>query len=262
LYNLYGSGVYKKYQVNMGKPYQIRPKKIVPEPVNKDEPDLKKRNPEEEAEAIINAARAEAEKIINDARIKSNEMFEEAREKIEQHMLDIEQKAKEEGYRNGEKLARQHYQTLLDEAEDIKNQAQKAYKDTLAGLESDIIDIILDVSRKIIGSELEHSRDTVVSLVGTAITGCSPSNGIVVRVCPDDYDYLCENRNELLRYSEDIHEITIKEDNALNKGDCLIETGFGSIDASVETQLTAVERAFRELLGYKQSAAGEEQAGE
>jgi cell division septum initiation protein DivIVA len=74
LYNLYGSGVYKKYQVNMGKPYQIRPKKTVPVPEKKEQPDLKTRNPEEEAEAVINAARAEAEKIINDAMNKAKKM--------------------------------------------------------------------------------------------------------------------------------------------------------------------------------------------
>ncbi|NLV61912.1 MAG: flagellar assembly protein FliH [Clostridiaceae bacterium] len=253
MYNLYGSGVYKKYQVNMGKPYQIRPKKTVPVPEKKEQPDLKTRNPEEEAEAVINAARAEAEKIINDAMNKANDMLEEAKEKVEQHMFNVEQKAKEEGYRNGEQLARQHYQALLDEAEDIKKQAQKVYNDTIAGLESDIIDIIIDVSRKIIGMELEHNRDAVISLVGTAITGSSPSNGVVVRVCPEDYDYVSEKKDELLRYSENIHEITIKKDNALNKGDCLIETGYGSIDASAETQLSAVEQAFRELLGYKPS---------
>jgi flagellar assembly protein FliH len=262
LYNLYGSGVYKKYQVNIGKPYQIKPKKTMPEPEKNEQSELKTQSSEKEAESVINAARAEAEKIINDARNEANKMLEEAQEKIEQHMLEIEQKAKEEGYRNGEQLARQHYQTLLDEAEDIKQQAQKVYKDTLAGLESDIIDIIIDVSRKIIGMELEHNRDTIISLVGTAITGCSPSNGIIVRVCPDDYDYLCDNRDELLRYSEDIHEITIIKDNALNRGDCHIETGFGSIDASVETQISAVERAFKELLGYKPSADGGVQAEE
>lgn len=237
----------------MGKPYQIRPKKTMPAPEKKEQPEQKTQNPEEEAEAVINAARTEAEKIINDARNKANEMLEEAKEKIEQHMIDVEQKAKEEGYRNGEKLARQHYQTLLDEAEDIKKQAHKVYNDTIAGLESDIVDIIIDVSRKIIGMEFEHNRDAVISLVVTAIKGSSPSNGVVVRVCPEDYDYVSENKDELLRYSEDIHEITIKKDNALNKGNCLIETGYGSIDASVETQLAAVERAFRELLGYKPS---------
>ena len=251
MYNIYGSGVFKKYQVNIGKPYQVKPKKTVPEPAKNEQPEPKTQNPEVQAEVIISAARAEAEKIIDDARKKANEMLEEAREKIEQHMFDVEQKAKEEGYRNGEQLARQHYQALLDEAEDIKNQAQKVYNDTLAGLESDIIDIIIDVSRRIIGMEIEHNRDAIKSLVGTAIKGSSPSNGIVVRVCPDDYDYLCENKDELLRYSEDIREITIKKDSALKKGDCLIETGFGTIDASVETQIAAVEQSFRELAGCK-----------
>lgn len=253
MYNLYGSSVYKKYQVNIGKPYPVKPKKATPDPGKKDRPDLKTRSPEEEAEAIIDAARAEAEKMINDAKNKADEMLKEAQEKIEQHMLEIEQKAKEEGYRYGEQLAREHYQTLLSDAEDIKKQAREVYKDTIAGLESDIIDIVIDVSRKIIGMELEHNRDAVISLIGQAIKGSSPSNGIVVRVCPDDYDYVSEKKDELLRYSEDIHEITIKKDNALNKGDCLIETGYGSIDASVETQLSAVERAFTELMGYKPS---------
>ena len=38
---------------------------------------------------------------------------------------------KEEGYRNGEKLAREHYQNLIQEAEDLKRSSEEMVRNTV-----------------------------------------------------------------------------------------------------------------------------------
>ncbi len=251
MYNAYGNSVYKKYQVHMGNPYQVKPKR---KPVREEKPAVDtKPNPEEEAKAIIEKAREEAAVIIENANREAAEILQEAQEKVTTHMLEIEQQAKEEGYRHGETLARQHYQSLIDEAEDLKQQVQKAYESTVVSLESDIVETILDISRKVIGVELQQNRDVILGLVQTALLGSSPTGEVVVRVSPEDYDYVQENKEALLQHVDDIRDIAIKKDGVLKKGGCLVETGYGSIDSSIETQLAGIERSFQDLMGDSSS---------
>jgi len=246
LYNAYGSNVYKKYQVNMGSPYQVKPKKPPASKAVVSEPKI---NPQEEAEEILENARLEAEGILQKASEEANRMLEEARYKIAAFMLEAEQQAKEEGYKNGEALARQHYQSLLDEAEALRLQAREVLENTVSGLEEEMVNTVLEIGRKIIGMELSQNRDVILGLIRTALLGSSVSDEIVIHVSPDDYEYVEENKDKLIINGKSNRNIKIYEDCAMKKGECYVETGYGSVDSSIETQFESIERSFRELLG-------------
>lgn len=247
MYNAYGSNVFKKYQVNMGSPYQVRPRKA--SPVYKADMDVKETGIQKEAEAILENARLEAGKILQMANKEANEMLEAAQEKIAVHILEVEQKAKEDGYKKGEALARQHYQELLTEAEAMKKEAQKVLEETVSDMEEELVETVLQIGRKIIGMELSLNRDVILGLVRNALLGSSLCDEVIVHVSQDDYDYVEENKDRILPAGKNFKSITIIRDHSLQKGGCFIETGFGIVDSSIETQYAAVERALWEILG-------------
>ncbi len=253
MYNAYGSNVYKKYQVNIGNPYKISQKKAPPVALNRNTE--KEPNAEARAEEILKAARLQAEEIIEKANSEAKEILENAQQKIEAHMLEVEQRAKEEGYRTGEELARQHYQALLDEAEEMRQKSKEVYENTVLSLETEMVETILEIGRKVLSMELSTNPNVIAGLIKTALLGSSPSEEITIRVSPDDYDYVVENKDRLLCGLKNTGHISIRRDSALTKGGCLVEAGFGSVDSSLDTQMEAVERAFRELLGYSPDEA-------
>jgi len=250
LYNAYGSNVYKKYQVNIGDPYQFKPRKT---PVSKPIESEPEASAQEQAEEILENARQEAEKIISKASEEADKMLEDARKKIADYKQEVEQKAKEEGYKNGEVMARQHYQSLIDEAEDLRQKAKEVLENTVSGLEEEMVDTVLEIGRKVIGMELSQNRDVILGLIRTALLGSSVSDEIIVHVSPDDYDYVEENKDKLVLSGQSNRNITVYKDCAMKKGDCYVETGYGSVDSSIETQFENIERSFRELLGYNVS---------
>ncbi len=255
MYNAYGSNVYKKYQVNMGNPYPIRPRKPVPV-TEKKEPD---NDIGQQQEELLEKARQQAEEIIQKAMREADEMLIKAQEKISMHMAEVEQKAKEEGYRNGEKLAQKHYQSLLQEAEELKRQAGEMYQNTVLSLEGQMVDTILEIGRKVLGTELTQNREAIISLIRRTLQSTSPTGEIIVTVSPLDYDTVIENKEQLTEGMKNIQEIVIRKDSSLQKGGCIVETGFGSVDSSVETQLKAIESTFREILGAPAEAAVSEE---
>ena len=245
--NSYGYGVYKKNQINMGKPFQIRSS---PRKASFDEPELKKADdPEKKAADIIARAKEEASLIIQEAENEAKRLLDQAKAQVEEHILEAEQKAKEEGYRKGESLAQQHYQELLAEAEDFRNRAKTEYEETIRSLEHDIVELALNIARKVLESELETSRETILKIAGAAIDACLNRDRILLRVSADDYDYVSENIDRLKSMAGDIGELEIRRDQTLSRGSCIVDTGYGMVDGGWETKLEMVEQAFRELMG-------------
>jgi len=246
LYNAYRNNIYKKYQVNMGNPYQMKPKKAIQpnkgvvSPIN---------NAKEEADEILEKAQLEAEKILKEANHEANAILEATQEEIAAFMQDAMQQAKEEGYKNGEEMARKHYQSLLEEAEVLKHQAKEALEDTVSSMEEEMVDTVLEIGKKIISIELSQNRDVIIGLIRSALLGSSLSGEAVVHVCPDDYDYVEENKDKLLSTGKSNRNIEIYKDFGMEKGECLIETEYGSVESSIEAQYNGVELAFKEILG-------------
>ncbi|HPU45387.1 MAG: hypothetical protein GXX04_10930 [Clostridiaceae bacterium] len=246
--NSYGYSVYKRNQVNLGKPMQI--KSSSPKTVAVDEPDMKKADdPEKKAEEIVARARDEAKLIIQEAELEAKRLIEQAKAQIEEYAGEIEQKAKEEGYRTGESLAQQHYQGLLAEAEDFRNRAKTEYEETIRSLEHDIVELAVNIARKVLEAELETSREAILKIAGAAIEACLNRDRILLRVSADDYDYVMENSERIKNMAGDIRALEVRKDQTLTKGSCIVDTGYGMVDGSLETKLEMVEQAFHELMG-------------
>jgi len=256
LFNAYGSNVYKKYQVNMGNPYPVKPKKTAPAMVNR-EVEVTAAEPQED---LLESTRQQAEQILQKAMREADALLNEAQDKIALHMQEVEQKAKEEGYRNGERLAQKHYQNLIQEAEAIRKQSEEIYQNTVYSLEGQMVDTILEIGRKVIGIEITQNREVILSLIRKTLLATSPSGEIIITVSPEDYDTVMENKERLTEGVKNIRDLVVKKDKSLQRGGCIVETGFGSVDSSVETQLKAIEDTFRDILGA--SASGEAAAAE
>jgi len=248
--NSYGYGVYKRNQINMGKPYQI--KSSSPKIVAVEEPELKKtEDPEKKADEILARAKEEASLIIQEAELEAQRLLEEAQSQIADHIVEVEQKAKEEGYRKGENLAQQHYQELLAEAEEFRKRSITEYEDTIRSLEHDIVELSLNIARKVLGAELETSREAILKIAGEAIDACLNKDQIILRVSVEDYDYVMENIEHIKNRAGDIGQIEIRKDQTLARGSCIVDTGYGMVDGGLETKMEMVEQAFREVMGEK-----------
>ena len=192
---------------------------------------------QEEADDIIANARKTAKKIIGDARIE-----------IEDLKNIVMEEAKEKGYQDGLDEVTAKAEVLLQEAEEIKAQAIEHYNSTLFEAEPEIIKVILDISRKIIGDEIETRPDRITQLVKQALAACTGVTSVTVKVSPEDYEAVNENKDLIARQSRFSGEITIAKDLSLESGGCVLETPVGNMDASVEVQLDALEQTFVSIL--------------
>lgn len=252
--------VFKSNQINVGIPVQIRApvtyqnirKVKAPDPghvsnMKEDNDGTDKKD--EEAKELMEKARQEAESMIKEAELEASRIMEDAQEKAQELMASTEEEARQKGFERGYEEAKSQYEDLLQEAEFIKESASKEYKEVLESIEKDAVNVILDIARKVIGTEITLNKDNLLELVRQAFERCSNKEDIVMKVSSQDYDFVVENKDKILTLVEGIGKLDIVKDASLKVGALILETPYGSVDAGVHTKFKKVEEAFIKVLG-------------
>lgn len=246
--------VFKNYQINLGIPVQIRNplnfqniKKVdLLEDLEKEEEVIQN---QEKPEEILENARQEAELLIKEAKLEAARLIELAENEANENSQTAYDEASRKGYEDGFEAARKQYADLIEEAKFIKEHARVEYREVLEGIETDIVNLVIDVARKVIDVELSFNREDLIYLIKQAFDRCTNKDNVILKVSPEDYDYVMENRGKLLSMVDGVGELDIKKDTLLANRACVIETPYGSVDAGVQTKLKKIEEAFLEVVG-------------
>lgn len=169
-----------------------------------------------EAETLIQAARAEAEAM----RLRAAQAYEEEKAR-----------GLEDGLKQGK----------MEHAEKMIDTVLKAL-DYISGLESGMVALVGDALRKILG-EIPPD-ELIVKVVRQALAMVQNRQRVTLRLSPEDEALVSAGLEEILRPYPGIKAIDVLADGRLSRGDCLLESEMGVIDASVETQLKAIANAF------------------
>ena len=156
----------------------------------------------------------------------------------------IRQQAKEEfeaqrklGYEKG----------LEDSKEEIAiqklEQVEKSI-DYLSSMENKIVEIVLTALKKCV-AEI-GDRELMVLVVQKAMQAVVRNQQqIVLKVSPEMLPTVKERLNEILSKFPGVNYINLMEDGKLKGVSCTIETDAGNVDASLDVQLAAIEKALR-----------------
>lgn len=203
-------------------------------------------------EEMVQEAKNQSEKMLKAAESRAKGIIEVAMNEAKEKAIAIEEEARqigfEKGYEQGYEEAKKMYEELVAEAELIKERAIDEYNKAMSQIEADALELIMDVSRKVIGEQITLNKEYLIHLVGEALGKSSNRENIMLKVSNQDYDFVMDNKEKILSMVEGVGTLDIKRDPALNPGDCLVETPYGSIDAGVETKLRKIEEAFMKMV--------------
>ena len=170
-----------------------------------------------EATEIVRAAEARAAEILAQAEAAYKKRY-------------------DEGYADGVEAGRLEHaektmETVLASVEFIEN------------IESTVVSVVSKSVRKIVGELDEDER--IRRIVATALSHVRGEQKVVVRVSPQDEPAVSA---ALANFSSGVAAssafLNVVADPRLKPGGCMLESPMGVIDASLETQLKALEAAF------------------
>ena len=203
---------------------------------------------EEYANSIVEDAKQMYLKIIEEANAEARRTMEAAEEEARSLLSSSREEGYKEGYESGYLEGKNEAQSIIDEASEIKTFLDMRRESLYREAEEQIVDLVLSISKKVIGQELSQNRETLLSLVNQALQKCAFKNKLVLKISPLDYDFIKENKYRICKMVEGISDIDIVSDLSLPQGSCIIETPSGEINSSIEVQYNEIKKIFTYLL--------------
>jgi len=159
------------------------------------------------ADEIVAAAKEEAERLVSRARAEADAIREDAR-------------------REGEEAGRAEAAATLLEAKQILEQTRTQAEPALVALAA-------KAARRVVRAELKQSPEQIVAIVREVLDRARRATSLTLRAHPADLPLLAK----VAASAE------LVADDSLERGGCVLVSELGEVDARLEVQLDALERA-------------------
>jgi len=209
----------------------------------------------EETEAMVmdllQKARDEARAIIANAQEEADLIRSQAETEPGELRTSNQKKGYEEGLKKAEEdieadrlAAFQQSQELLEEARQLKIQMMRSS-------ESDMMRLVMAIAKKVIASELTTNPYFIVNVLREAIDFLDHPDNITVYVNPQDLERILTITQSDSFFDIGTSDVNLdfRADNRISPGGCSLESQGGSVDTRLETRISGVEQALREVSG-------------
>jgi flagellar assembly protein FliH len=148
-----------------------------------------------------------------------------------------------EGIRKGRELEKNETLQTLQAMSAIVKEMSALKKITLENMEEEIVQLSLAVAEKVIHLEATTNREVIRGVLKEAIKSIGDRENMKIRVHPQDFHFMMEIKNDFLQSFDGIRNVTFAEDESIQRGGAIIETGCGEADARLDQQYSEVKAA-------------------
>lgn len=153
-------------------------------------------------------------------------------------------KAYEDAYAKADLEATQKADAMIqDFAHDLEvtvASVLEALSEWTQSAENKLTDMVSEIAREVLASELKTSRESIFKIVQQAVKEVTHSENARIRINPFDADSMNLRKVEIMSASKSIRNIEFVEDPTINGG-CVIETDGGVVDASIDGKLAQLD---------------------
>lgn len=177
----------------------------------------------ERADHVIEAAKEQSDRIRADA------------EQLLAEVDTVRQQARDAGYAEGREQGYAEAMEFLTRVERLK-------ENFFATAETEVHKLVLMIAEKVVGRLMEVHGELIKAIVKQAIEAAI-GDRVMVRLNPEDYRLVVAAESEFRDLLDRTKRLQFREDEAITRGGCVVETEVGTIDAQLETQLRAIRKA-------------------
>ncbi|HSH00502.1 MAG TPA: FliH/SctL family protein [candidate division Zixibacteria bacterium] len=165
--------------------------------------------------------------------------------RVNELMRSEYERGRSAGEASGLERGRGEARQALDAFEGAVCDAVQQRETLLRDAESNIIELILKIARKLTFDAVRLDPDITAQIVRGAIESLVDKREIAVQVHPDHLPQLEQVMDEFESLSTEIRKISLQPDARVGHGGCFIRTPSGDIDARLESQFQIIEETVR-----------------
>lgn len=154
----------------------------------------------------------------------------------------IRDSAAKEGYKAGMEQA----QAEIEKVRNSIVEFLKAKQDVFEYIAPDILEISVEIARKIVKKEIEQNPEIVLETILDVLKTVSrDETKITLKVNPEQINFVKENIPSILTAAGLDVRTNIVADDTIEIGGCVVQTNNGIVDATIATQLDIIKEAFK-----------------
>jgi flagellar assembly protein FliH len=158
------------------------------------------------------------------------------KERLERLEREAYEKGFEQGQRDGIALEKRQMEEKAKEMETLFLGLQNLKSKVLFETEAQVLKLSMMIARKIIREEVKTDRGIIERTITSALKFIVDRSRLQVRLNPEDLEEVRKLLPELACLSKG-GPFELVEDRSIEAGGCVLETGFGIINATIEDQL-------------------------
>lgn len=175
----------------------------------------------------------------------------EKKEDLHEKIALLEKEAYEKGFAQGQKDGQalekihmeeksKHLETLVGELANLK---EAIFRET----EAEMVRLSVAIAKKIIRNELRTGNHRIEETIRAASKFLVDASQVRIKISPEDMEQVTELIPTLAAGMK-AGRIQVLEDHSVHRGGCILQTGFGNVNASFEDQMAAVETEIERVL--------------
>lgn len=173
-------------------------------------------------------------------RVDDRNLISRAREEAD----TIRESASKEGYQAGLEQAKADLASIKETFAAFMNAPQEVYEQ----ISPNLLEISVEIAKKIIKKEVSEDPQVLINMIVEVLKGLSKEETkVVLRVNPTQVDTTKQSVPEILNLAGMDAKVSVLADENITEGGCMVTTANGVVDATIETQLSVVSEALREV---------------
>lgn len=209
----------------------------------------------QQAQEDLEAARKQRNQLIRSTEEEIESLkatWEEERKMIESEAY---QKGMKEGFQQGHKEGYETFQTRLSQANDMILQAKDSHDRMVTNSERTIVEVAMKTAEKILNKKLEEDPTSFMPVVKKVMEEVKGQPEVALYVHPEKYSLVHKQSDELERLITPSSYLSIYAEEELDPNACIVESRFGRLDGSIDTQLSELRH---QLLSVAHEEMGNE----
>jgi len=151
----------------------------------------------------------------------------------------------ERGLEEGLARARQESQEMLSKAREVLQEAEAERAAILNQMEREIVELAQEIAGRIVAAELKLNHEVVTAIAKEALTLVRDRPQVMMFVHPDDLNACQQASPQFEALLPENAVLRILPDSQVKRGGCILDTGEGVVDATLDSRWAAIIEALK-----------------
>jgi flagellar assembly protein FliH len=179
----------------------------------------------------VKHAREGVKEILSDTIDKAKAKATQIREESQKLGYDEGYK---EGFQKGENESSLEFEPFFKTFDQCVRDLTIFRKKMYGKVEREMMEMVVGLTKKIVHHEMSIREDSIKDMIRLAVDSVLDKETMIIKVNPADKGYAESFRPELYLLFDEIGNITFEASPKIERGGCVIETNFGTVDAQIK----------------------------